>query len=366
LQARKTVARSIHQFIQNTQSGTLGVTGTVLLIFTAISLLSRIEVTFNDIWGVARGRSWFMRIVLYWGVISLAPILVVTAIGLATGPHLESTRELISAMPFISNLLFQFLPVMLLCLSFAAFYSLMPNTKVDWQAALVGGLVGGLLFHLNNLASVLYVSRVVSSSKIYGSLGLVPVFMIGLYFSWLILLFGAQVAYAFQNRVTYLEERQVENINQRGREFIALRLMTTIGQKFDGGEAPPTASVLGEELSVPTRLARQILQTLISARLVVETAGLETAYLPARPLEDISCHDILQAMRASQGQELATRDEPVRAEVLGEFCRIQEAERQAAASVSMLSLVNRAEARIERPQLGSAADPQLGKGGHGP
>jgi len=147
LQARKTVARNIHKFIQNTQSGTLGVTGMVLLIFTAISLLSRIEVTFNDIWGVARGRSWFMRIVLYWCVISLAPILVVTAIGLASGPHLESTRELMSVMPFFSNLLFQFLPVVLLCLTFAAFYSLMPNTKVEWKAALVGGVVGGVLFH---------------------------------------------------------------------------------------------------------------------------------------------------------------------------------------------------------------------------
>ena len=357
LQARKTVARNIHQFIQNTQSGTLGITGTVLLIFTAISLLSRIEVTFNDIWGVTRGRSWFMRIVLYWGVISLAPVLVVTAIGLATGPHLESTRELISLMPFLSKLLFQLLPVVLLCLTFATFYMLMPNTRVNWQAALVGGLVGGLLFHLNNLASVLYVSRVVSTSKIYGSLGLVPVFMVGLYFSWLILLFGAQVAYAFQNRVSYLEERQVENINQRGREFIALRLMTTIGQRFDKGLTPPTTSVLGKELCVPTRLAQQILQTLTSARLVVDTAGLETAYLPARPLENISCHDILQAMRASQGQELATRDEPVRAEVLGEFCRIQEAERQAAASVSMLALVNRADKRTEHSQLNSAAEP---------
>lgn len=345
VQARKKVARSLHEFIQNTRSGTLGVTGTVLLIFTAISLLSRIEVTFNDIWGVAQGRSWFMRIVLYWGVISLVPILVVTAIGLATGPHLESTRELMQAMPFISNFAFQFLPVIMLCLTFSVFYVLIPNTRVSWCAALTGGLVGGVLFHLNNLASVLYVSRVVSSSKIYGSLGLVPVFMVGLYFAWLILLFGAQVAYAFQNRAAYLEERLAENINQRGREFIALRLMTRIGQRFGHGNPPPTTSSLGAELCVPTRLVRQILETLSSARLVVETAGRETAYLPARPLQDINCHDVLLAMRASQGQELTTPDEPSMAEVLGEFSRIQEAERKAASSVSLLALVNRASER---------------------
>ena len=258
----RAIARYIHEFIQNTRSGALGVTGSILLIFAAISMLSRIEDTFNDIWGVARGRSWFMRIVLYWGVISLAPMLLIVALGLATGPHLEGTRKLLTTMPFVSNFVFQFLPVVLLCLTFALFYALIPNTKVHWGAALVGGLAGGILFHLNNVVSVLYVSRVVSNSKIYGSLGLVPVFMIGLYFSWLILLFGAQVAYAYQNRATYFEEKQVENINQRGREFIALRLMTCIGQRFVRGEPPPSAVEIAAALAVPTRLVQQIMQTL--------------------------------------------------------------------------------------------------------
>ena len=335
------VARRIHQFIQNTRSGALGVTGSIVLIFAAISLVSRIEDTFNDIWGVERGRSWFMRIVLYWGVISLAPMLLVVALALASGPHLASTRELIIHSPFVGRLVFQFLPVAVLCFTFAVFYMLMPNTKVNWRAAATGGLVGGLLFHLNNVVSVLYVSRVVSNSKIYGSLGLVPVFMIGLYFSWLILLFGAQVAYAFQNRATYLEEKQIENINQRGREFVALRLMALIGQRFLHGDAPPKVAEMGCLLSIPTRLIQQILETLGAARLVVEAVGADPAFVPARPLESITCHDILLAMRAGQGQELATREEPARAEVYGEFQRIQEAERQAASSVTMLALANR-------------------------
>jgi membrane protein len=350
--ARKAVSRQINEFIQNTRSGALGLTGSVLLIFAAISMLTRIETTFNDIWGVARGRNWFIRIVLYWGVLSLAPILLVVALGLATGPHLETTKGLIESMPFVGGFVlksgFQLLPVVVLCLTFGLFYMLMPNTRVDWRAALVGGLVGGLLFHLNNLVSVLYVSRVVSNSKIYGSLGLVPVFMIGLYCSWLILLFGAQVAYAFQNRKTYLEEKQVENVNQRGREFIALRLMTCIGQRYSRGEPPPGIAEISEELSVPSRLVQQVMQTLTGARLACETAGPDAAYLPARPLESITCHDVLLAMRASQGQELATRDEPARAEVFGEFQRIQEAERLAASSVTMLALANRARPRIER------------------
>ena len=103
-------------------------------------------------------------------------------------------------MPLVSGMIFKFLPLVLLWLAFAVFYKIMPNTRVCFDAALVGGVVGGSLWYLNNVFGFLYVSRVVTNSKIYGSLGLVPVFMIGLYFSWLILLFGAQVAYAFQNR----------------------------------------------------------------------------------------------------------------------------------------------------------------------
>ena len=357
VKARRAIARNINEFVQNTRSGPLGVTGSVLLIFVAISMLSRIEETFNDMWGVARGRSWFMRGVLYWGVLSLVPILVVVAVGLAKGRHLEWTKELLTTMPGIGGFVFQLLPVVILCAAFALFYMLIPNTKVHWRAAFAGGAVSGTLFHLNNAVSVLYFSRVVSNSRIYGSLGLILVFMIGLYLSWLILLFGAQVAYAFQNRAIYFEEKQVENVNQRGREFIALRLMTCLCWRFRQGESPPTIVDISEALSVPTRLIQQIMQTLVAARLVVETAGGEAAYLPARPLESITCHDVLFAMRAGQGQELDTRDEPARNEVYGEFQRIQEAERQAATSVTMLALVDRTQAQVQDQNMKALAGP---------
>jgi membrane protein len=353
VEARKDISREIHRFIQNTRSGALGVTGSVVLIFVGISMLSRIEDTFNDIWGVARGRSWFMRVMLYWGVITLAPLLLVVAGGLASGSLLKGTQKMLHGLPMIGPLALHLLPVLVLCLMFATLYMLIPNTWVCWKSSLIGGLVGGALFHINNLLSVFYVSRVVSNSRIYGSLGLVPVFMIGLYLAWLILLFGAQVAYAFQNRATYIEEKQIENINQRGREFIALRLMTAIGQKFLQGLPAPDVIDLSSELSVPTRLVQQITRTLTAGRLVVETAGTESAYVPARPLDQITCYDILLAMRTARGQELATREEPARVEVFGEFQRIAEAERQAASSVSLLALAGRVGVRRELAESGT-------------
>ena len=345
--AQKEAAQYIDKFIQKTRSGTLGVAGTVLLIFVVFSLLGRIEETMNNVWGVTRSRSWLIRIEHYWFAIGLVPTLLIAGLILATGQRFAGVRHFVESMPLVSEVVFKFLPMVLLWLAFAAFYKIMPNTRVRFNAALVGGFVGGSLWYLNNVFGFLYVSRVVSNSKVYGSLGLVPVFMIGLYFSWLILLFGAQVAYAFQNRAAYLQDKLAENVNQRGREFVALRLMTCIGQRFQRSLPPVTIQEISAELGIPSRLAQQVLQTLLAARLVTETAGAEPAYAPARPLDSMNAHHILHAMRAGGGQELPSQNEPVRAEVYGEFARIEEAERQAAASVTMLALVNRAHARLE-------------------
>ncbi len=341
--SRQEFIQQVNRYIQNIQSGTLGVTGIVGLVLVAILMLRSIESTFNDIWGVPRGRSWWAQIMQYSAVLLLGPMLLAVALALANGSRFHGAEDLLEAAPFIGRLLFSFAPVVLLCLAFAVFYVVMPNTKVHWDAALVGGVVAGLLWHLNNYFSVLYISRWVTNSKIYGSLSVIPVFMVGLYFSWLILLFGAQVAYAYQNRSAYLQEKQAENVNQRGREFVALRLMACIGQRFQRGELPATVPEMAEGLSVPSRLIQQIMHTLLAARLVVEVAGLECAYAPARPLEQITCHDILLALRAGQGQELATRDEPARAGVFGEFEKILAAEQRAASSVTIRAMVERTE-----------------------
>ena len=359
LLGKKKAADTIHQFIQNTYSGTLGATGVVFLLWTAIVMLARVEETFNDIWGVARGRNWLSRVVLYWATITLGPLLLVGALGLASGPHFQKTRALINVVPYLEPLVSQLLPIVVISVTFAMFYKLMPNTKVHFGAAFVGGLLAGTAWHLFNVASLYLGGRALNASRIYGSLALVPLLMLGLYAVWVIVLFGAQVAYAFQNRESYLQEKLAENVNQRGREFVALRLMTCIGQRFERGLPPPTIQAMSRELGIPSKLIAQVMQTLLAARLVVEATGLETGYAPARPLAAINCHHILLAMRATQGQELVTREEPVREEVFGEFARIQAAERDAASTVTMLALVHRAQARLELTPPVEAKDETL-------
>jgi membrane protein len=340
--ARETVqnvaAQRIHEFIHNTRSGALGITGMALLIFVAISMLDSIEGTFNDIWGVARGRNWLMRIMRFWLAITLGPLLIAIGLSLASGRHFQATREILQTTPVVGSIILQSGTLIFIWLVFALLYQFVPNTKVQFSAALAGGIVGGTLWHLNNVFGFLYVSRVVSNSKIYGGLGLIPVFMAGVYFSWVILLFGAQIAYAFQNRKIYLQEKLIETVSHRDREILALRLMTSIGRHFQNGEKPAEVHEVSDELEVPTKLAQQVLQRLLAAQLITEISG-NAAYVPGRPLESISAHDVLLAMRVEGGQELTLPNRPADLEVLEEFIKIEKAERAAAAPLTLQTLV---------------------------
>jgi membrane protein len=342
------VVKKITAFIANIRTGTLTTTSVLALLFVGISLLRTIEATFNDIWGVTRGRGWVKSIVYYWATITLGPLFLVGALTLTTGPYLETTRAL-TEIPGVS-FIFKVLPFVILSLGFATFYAVMPNTKVHFKAALVGGIIGGCLWQLNNLFSVIYFSRAVTYTNIYGSIGVLPLFLIGLYFSWLIMLFGAQVAYAFQNRGAYIQEKQAESVNQRGREFIALRLMTHIARNFLAGERPLSMVELSRQLGVPSQLSHKVLCSLVQSGLLVEVNDNDIRFSPGRPLDRINAYHVLCALRAGTGNELATSEDDSRALVRSEFERMILAEQEAGSAISLQSL-----AELSAKQVGNGS-----------
>lgn len=338
---QKQVAEEIHDLVQKASSGTLGATGLIFLVITAISLLRGIEETFNDMWGVTRGRNWKLQFMLYWFIITVGPLLLATALGFTGTEHLQQTRSFFESSPFLAPVIKHLLPIAIFSLTLGLVYKLTPNTKVELGAAMVGGLFSGASWHIYNQLGFLLLSRALSASKLYGGLALVVLVMGGLYILWLIILFGAQVAYAYQNRAAYVQDRLAENVNQRGREFVALRIMTFLGRRFQNGQRPATVPEISTELGVPSRLTQSVLRTLATTRLVTEVTGTEAAFVPARPLDAINAHDILIAMRTGTGQELPVSDAPELAEIYGEFARIEQAERNAAAGITVLALANR-------------------------
>ncbi|MDB6057877.1 MAG: hypothetical protein JWO95_1721 [Verrucomicrobiales bacterium] len=337
--AQQNVLEYVHHARDAVKSGSLKATALIALLFVGISLLSNIEATLNDIWGVQRGRSLFTRVVLYWAAITLVPLLLLLAVGLSAGPYFRATQEIIDKTPMLGNFLYSFLPIIVLMITFSLFYVLMPNTRVRPDAALIGGILAGILVHLNHHYASLYLGQVVQSTNIYGSLAVLPLFLAGLYFSWVIVLFGAQISYAWQNRRRYFQERMTENVNQRGREFLALRVMTFIAQRFHNGTAPPTLLEVSEVLAVPSKLLQKVIEPLIQTGLIVETNAKETAYTPGRPLAQITYDHVLQSLRCATGQEVATRDDSSRAIVRREMEKIENARSSVASAITLDRLV---------------------------
>lgn len=341
LNTQKQVAAEIHELVQTASNGTLSSIGLIFLVLTAVSLLRGIEETFNEMWGVTRGRNWWLQSMLYYCLITLAPLLLSATLGVTHSAHFHQTRSIIESSPFLAPLYKHVLPIAILTFLLGLFYKLTPNTKVEFGAAMLGGFFAGTSWHVYNQLGFLLLSRALNASKYYGGLAIVVLVMGGLYILWLIILFGAQIAYAYQNRTAYLQDRLAENVNQRGREFVALRIMTCVAGRFQGGLCPATVPQISTELGVPSRLTQSILRTLAATRLVSEVAGPEAAFVPARPLDAINACDILIAMRTGSGQDLPFSDAPALAEIYGEFARIEQAERNAAAGVSLFTLANR-------------------------
>lgn len=336
---RREVVKSISQSIGRIQSGALNVGGMLGLIFVAVSMLATIETAFNDIWGVPRGRSWFSRLVHYWAAISLGPLLMILAVGATTGSQFEVTRRWIEALPVVGAFLVSLFPFALLSLGFALFYQLMPNTRVDWRAALVGGAVGGCLWQINNMLNVLYASKVFTYATIYGSLSILPVFLLGLYLSWMILLFGAQVACAYQNRHAYTLGVQSEAVHQQGKEFVALRLISFIAGRFYRGESPRAVHELAGDLEVPEPLAAKLLQSMAKAGLLAETSATRPTFVPGRPIEQITVQDVLHSLRCGQGIAIATKADSGLDPITRHVAKIHASESSAASQVNLLQIV---------------------------
>jgi len=328
---RDEVTSFVMTAIDNVNSGTIGVTGMITLILMIIFMLARIEETLNDIWGVSVNRSWYARVVNYWATISLGPIVVFAAVSFTAALKTETMQGVLGKLPSVTSELIKLAPIPILAGACALFYALVPNTRVQWRAAMLGGLTAGVLWHLNNTMSVLFVSRVSRDSKIMGTLAPLPVFMVGLYFFWLLLLFGAQVAYVYQHRKTQLALRMSERVHQGGREFVALRVMVEAGRAFRQGEDGPSVPELAQRLEVPGELLSRVVRVLLQARLLVEAGTGDAGLMPARPLDGIRVCDIVSAMRRGVGQAMPTRRDSDRERVESEVACLEEAERKAGA-----------------------------------
>jgi len=295
---RPELVQMIDGFVTSSRSGAMGAVGAITLIVIVLQLFTSVETAFNEIWGVRRGRSWVMRIVLYWTVLTLGAVLFFAALtGLGAGA-LINTFE--ARIPFgaevIATLKF-FLPagsIAVLVLMLTIFYRTIPNTHVWWRAAFFGALVVAALIVANNYLAFLYLKRVVLQKSLYGSLGILPILMFGLYVFWFFVLLGGQVSYAVQNVNFRNSQAAWGSLAESMRERLSLIVLLMIGRRFQACQPPCTATQLSVRLKVPTQILNECINRLVQMNLITpvppapEADSTDLRYQPARPLNRIS------------------------------------------------------------------------------
>jgi membrane protein len=312
----------IDRFVRGSRSGTAGVVGALILILIVIQLFMSVENAFNAVWGVRRGRWWLLRIVFYWTIVTLGTVLFFASLtALSAAAFISVFFAKLSFGPELLAALRWMLPalsIVLLVVVLTLFYRYIPNTRVFWWAALVGAIIVTGLLYLNNYLAFLYFKRVVLQKSLYGSLGILPILIFGLYVFWFYVLIGGQISYALQNVGYRSGQAAWQSLSAGAREGLSLLTLLIICRRFK--ERRPACSVLqlAELTRVPTQIINECLNRLGDLGLVAALppargqTSLDHCYQPARPLDHVTLAQFKQAFESYGenvgGETLAAAD----------------------------------------------------------
>lgn len=304
------ITDQIIAFVENVRGGVLGGIGLALLMFTVISMIQKVEDTFNYIWQVQKSRNLARRFSDYLSVILVGPVLMVTAMGLlATINSSDIMQAIAEVQPFgtLLAVIGRLAPFTLVVVVFAFVYAFVPNTRVRLGAALVGAVLAGAAW---TLGGSLFATVIVGSTRyaaIYSSFAIAIFALIWLYLSWLVLLLGAQVAFYVQNPRRLRLGRNRLNISIAQVERLGLGIMQEVVRGFRSG-ARPGFDVLAKSLDHPARSLEEITSRLEAAGLLTHTE--EGHFVPGRDPQTITLAEVFAAVR---GEDAAGGDSGVTA-----------------------------------------------------
>lgn len=292
-------------FVDNIQGGLLAGAGLVLLFYTTVSMIKKIEDSLNHVWRVDNARSFFQRFGEYLSIVLVGPLLMVTALGLiASATSTTLVDRLLQIEPFGSTavLIGKLSPFLLVSLGFALAYWFIPNTKVKFRAAFIGGLTGGILWATSGKLFAAFVANSTRNVDIYASFAVIIIALIWLYISWLILLIGAQASFYFQNpeytRVGYRNLR----VGNELVEQMALSLMLLVADRFRDSREALTTNEIAEQIGVPGLLLTEVRERLTSAGLLATDK--HNHLMPARDPAGITLHDVFEAIRGAHDSDI--------------------------------------------------------------
>ncbi len=288
----------VMNLVHNVNSNVLGGIGFIFFIYTAISMVQKIEDSFNYVWYVSKSRSFATRLVEYSTVLIVGAI----AVGLAVKALVEFSKEQLvvtiqesTALAPVFSLTDRLMPYAITIGIFTFLYKFMPNTRVRFRSALVGGFAGGFLWATTAMIFASFIATSSNRQAIYASFAVAISALLWLYLNWLILLIGSQVAFYYQNPAYLQIGRREPRLSNEMRERIALNIMYLVGREFRDPVIGVDLRSIGRTLRIPTITLAPIVQGLEAGGLL--TTDEKEHLLPGKDLSRIGLKDIVGIVR---------------------------------------------------------------------
>ncbi|MDD7984834.1 YihY/virulence factor BrkB family protein [Lentisphaera marina] len=321
----------------------IGLVGVAISMFTAISMMSKIEHSFNMIWGIKKNRDMMTKVKEYLFIfVTLPPILIATA---SANAFLSSNRvqEYLTSNLFLGEGIFEFYSLLVKVISpliiafgFTFLYRFLPNTKVNFRPAFIASFMVTIGW---SITQYIYVNLQigVSSYPLYGTFAIIPFFLVWLFIAWLIILLGAQLCFALQNHATYEDEDESSQLKGEDLFNAAIVICTSISRKFLSGDKWE-AHIRLQELQVPVLLGQKILNQLSESGIVTPVGARNEIFKASRDLHNISLLDIHNSVMGA-GDKKFNKDKTIELGIQKKNLNF-EVYQQELAKVNLFDLVN--------------------------
>jgi membrane protein len=260
--------------------------GLIFLAVTAMLLMLTIDNAFNMIWRVSRPRSLLQRVLVYWAVITLAPLLIGASLSV-TSWLVGFSAEYAQRIPSASMDALKLIPVILTTAAFTLLFRVVPNRFVPMRHAIIGGLIAAVAFESMNRTFAFYIAHFPTYKLVYGAFASVPIFLMWLYFSWLTVLFGAIITAS----LSHWRSTHSLRLDQAAKLYYAVGILKQMHKGLVKGETQTLPS-LSHHLHIGYDDVERILDKLVKARMVGKLSGL--GWSMVRTPESIELGELLK------------------------------------------------------------------------
>lgn len=279
----KLITRYMEQFAES--AARLTAVGIGFLALTAMLMMLTIDNAFNMIWHVQRPRSLMHRVLIYWAVLTLGPLLIGGSLSL-TSWLVGLSAGYAKALPTFGVLLLKVVPLLLTTLAFTLLFRVVPNRYVPMRHAFVGGLVGSIAFESMNRAFGLYIAHFPTYKLVYGAFASIPIFLLWIYLSWLTVLLGALIAAS----MSHWRSPVSAGLTPVTRLYYALRILKILASGLETGKVQSLPG-LSRHLGISFDDTEQILDALSHAKIVRKLAG--NGWVMIRTPEHVRADEVL-------------------------------------------------------------------------